>query len=443
MCSLTATARARTRAKVPLFIRGIAYLTFLFLVVPIRPALADAAYRFGPGDVLAISVFGQQKLSGKFKVSSDGTINFPVIGEVVAVKLTRAELEHEIGRLLTEQMPGAGRVGVEVAEYAPVFVIGDVEKPGSYEYRPGMVVLELLALAGGSKRLLLDQSDPALRLIALEQELADLRLQRYGQAVTRARLLAEIAGRDFAESIDANEDQPIMLAQKEKILHDEHQLFEVRASVLANREKTLKQQHDSYNQEITALSQSIALQQEELNIIGQEVDTAGGLVTRGLATESKLLDLKREQSVSKRNALELQSFLARAQQRQLAVTLEIEELHNTRADELAKSLRDLDLEIARTDEKLSATTSRLAALGSTGTGGDSSGATAPLVFQVMRLTEGEYRAVQVAERDPLQPHDILQVSRQTASPKITAPVPLQSSAPNVPAVAATRSGGGS
>ena len=423
----------------PLFLRTLVCLLFLLLVGNVRPAQAETPYQFGPGDVLTISVFGQQGLSGRFKTSAEGNISYPLLGEIAVANLTSAELELKISHLLAEQLPAVGRISVQVAEYAPVFVLGDIERPGRYEFRPGMIALELMALGGGMKRLLLDpQHDPILQLISLEQDLSDQRLVRYGEAATRARLLAEIDGRDFDGTIDPADDQPIMLAQKKRLLQDEQALFRVRADVLVNREKALKQQRDSYNQEISALAQSIALHSDELKLIGQEVNTAQGLVDRGLATEPRLLALKRELSATKRNALELQSFLARAHQHQLAVELQIEELHNTRANELAQSLRDLDAAIGRAEEKLSATSSTLAALRSGG-GRRSPTEPASITFEAVRLVKGEYHTVQIGERDRLEPRDILQVSRQLAHPEPAA-TPLQSALPP-PAKAEIGAGG--
>lgn len=149
-------------------------------------------------------------------------------------------------------------------------------------------------------------------------------------------------------------------------------------------------------------------------MIGQEVNTSQALVDRGLATEPKLLALKREQSAAKRSVLETQSFLARAHQHQLAVELQIEELHNTLSNDLAKSLRDLNLEIARTDEKLAATNSTLSAIRSNGDAKQSISERAPIGFDVIRLVEGKYLTVQLAERDYLEPRDIVQVSRRIA-----------------------------
>lgn len=371
----------------------------------------EGPYRFGPGDVLEITAFGHEDLSGRFRVSPEGAISYPLLGEIPVSGSTRLEVERQVGRLLAEQVPRVGRISVEVSEYAPVFVLGDVASPGRYEFRPGMIALELLALGGGIRRdELTPDQDPTLQLIELEQRLHDLRLVRYGQAVTRLRLLAEIAGRDFDGAAEPLDELPLMAAQKKRILENEQAVFRVRATVLANRERALVEQRDSYDHEIKALTESIELHKQELGILNQELGTAHALVSKGLATQARFLDLKREVSATKRNALELQSFLARAHQNQLAVDLRIEELHNTRSNDLALELRDLDLAIARTDEQLSATSSTLSALRTRGAAASTPQAAA-IQFEVVRLVDGERRALVIAESDALQPRDILQVRR--------------------------------
>jgi polysaccharide export outer membrane protein len=404
----TTSCGYRCTAGISLLHMAVCALVML-LVLDTSPASAETPYHIGPGDTLTITVFGQTALSGQFKISADGYISIPLIGEISVADLTRSEIEVKISHLLADQLPGAGRVSVGIAEYAPVFLLGDAERPGRYEFRPGMIPLELLALGGGPKRFLIDpQHDPAMQLIALEQELTDQRLVRYSQAATRARLLAEINGTPFNGTVDPADDQPIMLAQKQRILQDEQELFRVHAEILANREKALKEQQESYKQEMSVLTQSIALQSDELKMLSQEIDTAQGLLGHGLATMPRLLSQKRELSAAKRNALELQGFLARAQEHVLAIQLEIEDLHNTRANDLAQALHDLDIAIARAEEKLSATSTTLGSLRSTGAGSQM----VSIKFTVVRLVNGEYRTATIGDHDALEPRDIVQIERE-------------------------------
>ncbi|MBR7559836.1 polysaccharide biosynthesis/export family protein, partial [Mycobacterium tuberculosis] len=86
-------------------------------------------------------VYGDAGLTGIFPVSVDGTIAYPILGNIAVANHTITEIGQTITQSLLQHIPGLS-VSVAVKEYAPVFVIGDVQKPGKYEYRPGMIALE-------------------------------------------------------------------------------------------------------------------------------------------------------------------------------------------------------------------------------------------------------------------------------------------------------------
>ena len=116
-------------------------------------AAEKSGYPIGPGDLLQIVVYGDENvartLSGQFRVGPDGAISYPVLGNVFVGGLATVEIGETLRAALAEQIPISGVPTVSVAEYAPVFVVGGVEKPGPYQFQPDMIVLHLIALAGG------------------------------------------------------------------------------------------------------------------------------------------------------------------------------------------------------------------------------------------------------------------------------------------------------
>lgn len=136
-------------------------LRFLLLLVPFAfagcgsnlPALpggASADYHLGPGDDLRIITFGEQQLTGQFHVGDSGNVALPLIGSVPAAGLTPKQLEQEIANdLVKGNFLREPSVSVEVITYRPVFVLGEVSKPGQYPYQPGMTVVTAVAVAGG------------------------------------------------------------------------------------------------------------------------------------------------------------------------------------------------------------------------------------------------------------------------------------------------------
>src|SRR5689334_16344401 len=106
---------------------------------PEPPGLAEAGdYRLGPGDALRVTVFGEETLSGEFRVDGSGRIAMPLIGEVPARDRTARELEREIARRLAPGYVKDAKVSVEVMTFRPFFILGEVKTPGQYPYVNGM-----------------------------------------------------------------------------------------------------------------------------------------------------------------------------------------------------------------------------------------------------------------------------------------------------------------
>jgi protein involved in polysaccharide export with SLBB domain len=109
-----------------------------------------SSYRLGPGDALRVTVFRHPDLSGEFSLDGGGYFAMPLVGEILGGGRTARQLENEIeaslksgGYLVDPQ------VSIEVLNYRPFYIIGEVNNPGSFEYVNGMTVINAVALAGG------------------------------------------------------------------------------------------------------------------------------------------------------------------------------------------------------------------------------------------------------------------------------------------------------
>jgi polysaccharide export outer membrane protein len=114
-----------------------------------QTAQADTTYRLGPGDHLKVTVFGAEDLSGDMNVSDNGTVSMPLIGDVKAGGLTTRELAQEMQQKLKDGYMKDPRVSIQAAAYRPVYIYGEVTKPGEYPYVAGMSVQNAVALGGG------------------------------------------------------------------------------------------------------------------------------------------------------------------------------------------------------------------------------------------------------------------------------------------------------
>src|SRR6185312_8515715 len=109
----------------------------------------DANYRLGPGDKLHIQVLGAEDLTGDYAVGDNGTVSSPLIGDIKAVGLTRAQLEREMEKKLAQGYLRNPKVSVTILAYRPFYIYGEVTKPGEYPYASGMRVMSAVATAGG------------------------------------------------------------------------------------------------------------------------------------------------------------------------------------------------------------------------------------------------------------------------------------------------------
>jgi polysaccharide export outer membrane protein len=114
------------------------------------PDYTPGAYKLGGGDQIRIITFGNDQLTGQFRVDDQGKVAVPLLGNVQAAGLTPSELATQLDdELRAQKFLKDPSVSVEVLAYRPIFVLGEVNKPGQYPYQPGMTVLTAVAVAGG------------------------------------------------------------------------------------------------------------------------------------------------------------------------------------------------------------------------------------------------------------------------------------------------------
>lgn len=109
----------------------------------------DGDYRLGPADQLRVTVFGHDDLSNQYTVASNGTISFPLIGDVNAAGLTVAEFQRVTEQRLSEGFLKSPRVTAEIMTFRPFYILGEVSRAGEYPYTNRLTVLNAIATAGG------------------------------------------------------------------------------------------------------------------------------------------------------------------------------------------------------------------------------------------------------------------------------------------------------
>jgi polysaccharide export outer membrane protein len=106
-------------------------------------------YKLGAGDLISISVYDEDDLSLELRIGLSGQISYPLLGDVVVSGLTPKLLEEKLTSGLKGPYLVAPSVNVSILEYRPFYVIGEVKKPGSYPFHPGLTVDKAISISGG------------------------------------------------------------------------------------------------------------------------------------------------------------------------------------------------------------------------------------------------------------------------------------------------------
>lgn len=119
---------------------------------PAPPAFHQALeqpYVLGAGDRVRVTVFEQASLTNSYAIDQSGYISFPLVGAVPARGQTTKQVEKLLAERLRRGYLRDPDVSVEVDQYRPVFVMGEVGAAGQYAYVPGLTAQKAVATAGG------------------------------------------------------------------------------------------------------------------------------------------------------------------------------------------------------------------------------------------------------------------------------------------------------
>jgi protein involved in polysaccharide export with SLBB domain len=146
-------------------LRRIAILPFLLLMTglaacgggPIggsaeamrQSSAAAQSYRLAPGDKVHITVFNEANLSGDYVVGPDGRVTLPLAGGLQAAGLSLPQFQTAVAQLLKNGFVQDPNVTITASDLRPYYILGEVKKPGRYNYMPDLTVLNAVATAEG------------------------------------------------------------------------------------------------------------------------------------------------------------------------------------------------------------------------------------------------------------------------------------------------------
>ncbi len=390
---------------------------------PLRAAQAQD-YLLGTGDKVRLRVyewratldqlFEWEALNGEFTVGQSGRISVPLLGEIAASGLSASELAGAVGQQMSAQLGirFPPQVAVEISEHRPFYIIGAVNAPGAYAYRPGLTVLRALSIAGGLPRGIDPQlGQPGRDVIADRGALAQLLQKRTELLARKARLEAELGG---AEEIAVPGDLASIekRADVARALEQERGIFAARRNALASQIQTLNRLKAFLAEEVDSLRNQIGLKQQELESVRKELSGIETLVGKGLSPANRQFGLERVVSQLSSERLQMETALLRAQQELSRTDVEIDAARNRIVMEVSALLRTTEAELGETVTQLSTRRKLLraatgAAAEMSSVEGEGSGNSA--VYTIQRGAGGEAEEIAASETDEVLPGDIIKV----------------------------------
>lgn len=277
-----------------------------------------------------------EAISGDFAVSQAGSIQLPIIGRVEAAGRDASALATEISTRLQTLMGLIEKPNttIEILEYPPIYVVGDVTAPGEYKYRPGLTALQALAVSGGPLRQSSARSDD-IRLVG---ELRGAQNNMLRSKARIARLNAEMTGQSevIFPTIDVGEDEAKMAAGIEA---QERTIFETRIKERERQTKSLEELRSLLRAEIEVREQKVKAADIGLKNAQEQLNNVSILVDKGIAVASRRSELEVALAEYQAARLDQVTAIMRARQSITEATRNLEGLEDKHETEVATALQ--------------------------------------------------------------------------------------------------------
>lgn len=384
-------------------------LATMLAAMPLCAAAAERApYRLAPGDILQIGVFGVADFGRRVTVNVDGDISVPFLGEVEAEGLTIRDLRQSLGdRLTKDGRIEAADVTVELLEYRPFYIAGDVSRPGAVPYRPGLTVRHAVALAGGFDALRFRAENPLMTAPDLKNENEELWIDLVRQVARAISLGAELADQDTFDLSPAY-SAPISRKSIDELADFERRDFAMRRSAFVTQRAFLESSLHRVDAELATLAESRKHNAQALILQHAAVDRMEGSATKGLVMVSRVDDERQTLAELRGQQVDIQSRLVMAQRTRAELTRNIELQKEQHRAQLNERLREATIEKEKLSSRLRASGEKLLYTGAVKAQlrDDNSG----LSVVVHRKVDGALTGIQADEDTEILPDDVVEVT---------------------------------
>ena len=319
---------------------------------------AKAEYRVNVGDVLEIAVAGVPELRHRAAVQMDGNISLPLVGVVPVAGLPLQQIRTQIGLALASKVfrqrgPDghenvivitADEVTTIVAEYRPIYINGDVSKPGEYPYRPAITARQVIAVAGGYDIMHVRMNNPYLESADLRSEYASLWTEFAKEQAHRWRIKNEL-GDEPQISPGVLSDVPIAQSAISEIVNAETEYLKTKQNDYQREKAFLQRGVQQGDDEANVLAEQEKKEEQGVQSDLDELQKVTDLFSRGTLISPRLTDARRAVLLSSTRKLQTTAQLMQVKKQQDEIARKLEKLDDQRRLDLLRELEDTSVQL--------------------------------------------------------------------------------------------------
>ncbi|RWM20041.1 MAG: sugar ABC transporter substrate-binding protein [Mesorhizobium sp.] len=383
------------------------------------PQLAAAGdYQLGPQDKLHIRVAEWQTVDGTFRdwsaingeysVGPAGTLSVPFVGDMQAAGKTTAEIASSIGLALQRKLalPDKPEASVEMAQFRPFYISGEVQNPGQFPFVPDLTVLKAISIAGGIRR----SADygPQLEkdLITAKGSYDIYDDQRLRLMVKRARIDADLAGKttfEVPQEIQGDSRLPTIVADETAILVSDQKSLKLKLDALDALKGVLQS-------EIESLQKKIANQQKQVDLAEQQANSIGPLAQKGLIANARLLSSQQTVTDLQGKILDYETAILTAKQSISKAEQDAIDARNTLGSSLTADRQQTEANLNEAALRVGMQKGLIAQASDPATTAALTGSQEPpLLYSLLRVADGKTSEIEAKEDTPVLPGDVIKV----------------------------------
>lgn len=403
-------------------LRAVGLLSILLAAFP-----AQASYVIHTGDVLEFAIIGMPETRQRVIVDLEGEVSLALVGTIKASGLTMPDLRARVIEALStkslQQRTADGRdvampiapqdVSFNVVEYRPVYLSGDVAKPGEQPFRPGMIARHAIAVAGGYDVARFRLANPFLEGPELRAQLEGLSAEYDRDQSTIWRIQSELnPGARGAEA-------PVAPAAK-VVMEIETDQLNARNSFYKEEKASLTRTIDQIGATLKVLSEQKKQEEEGVALDATDFERTQAQLQRGIGTVARVTDARRASLLSATRLLQTTVQIQQLEKQREDVKRQLQQLDDKRRMDLLQELQDANTRVTATRAKMQAVMEKMAYTGVLKSQATRA-STAPPQIVVFRGNGDKREKLDVNEDEPLLPGDAVEITLK-AEPWLGVPV---------------------